>query len=327
MCTRSAAARKGIANLATAERRRDGRSNMNELATSMLGSTGIDVSRLGYGSMELRHTGTPDRPGLDRATAGALLNEVLDAGITYIDTSPTYGPAEELIGEFLSTRRDEFTLATKTGFVIEELPARRHVFSRDVVRAGLEWSLRRLRTDYVDLVQLPGSPTPEELRELGTLEELQALRAEGKCRFFGISGWLPNLSEHIDWAAFDVFQIPYSALEQENASLLPNASSAGIGTVIRGGVAQGAVITSADGSAEERVAAQQAAWASANLDELLGGNSRGEFMIRYLLSNPNINTAIVGTSSIDHLHANVTAALKGPLPPEVYAAAQEGLAE
>jgi aryl-alcohol dehydrogenase-like predicted oxidoreductase len=309
----------------------EGPTDMNELATSMLGSTGIDVSRLGYGSMELRHTGTSDRPELDRATAGALLNEVLDAGITYIDTSPTYGPAEELIGEFLSSRRDEFTLATKTGFVIEDLPARRHVFSRDVVRAGLEWSLRRLRTDYVDLVQLPGSPTPEELRELGTLEELQALRSEGKCRFFGISGWLPNLSEHVDWAAFDVFQIPYSALEQENASLLLDASSAGIGTVIRGGVAQGAVITPADGSAEsraeDRVAAQQAAWASANFDELLGGNSRGELMIRYLMSNPNINTAIVGTSSIDHLHANVAAALKGPLPPEVYAAAQERLAE
>jgi aryl-alcohol dehydrogenase-like predicted oxidoreductase len=309
----------------------EGLTDMSELATSMLGSTGIDVSRLGYGSMELRHTGTADRPELDRATAGALLNEALDAGITYIDTSPTYGPAEELIGEFLSSRRDEFTLATKTGFVIGELPARRHVFSRDVVRAGLEWSLRRLRTDYVDLVQLPGSPTPEELRELGTLEELEALRSEGKCRFFGISGWLPNLSEHLDWAAFDVFQIPYSALEQENASLLPEASSAGIGTVIRGGVAQGAVISSGDGSAEaraeDRVAVQRAAWASANLDEILGGNSRGEFMIRYLLSNPNINTAIVGTSSIDHLRANVAAALEGPLPPEAYAAAQERLAE
>jgi len=304
---------------------------MNQLATSMLGSTGIDVSRLGYGSMELRHTGTSERPELDRATAGALLNDVLESGITYIDTSPTYGPAEELIGEFLSSRRDEFTLATKAGFVIEELPARRHVFSRDVVRAGLEWSLRRLRTDYVDLVQLPGSPTPQELRELGTLEELEALRSEGKCRFFGISGWLPNLSEHVDWAAFDVFQIPYSALEQENASLLPDAASAGIGTVIRGGVAQGAVITSGGGSvearAEDRIAAQQAAWASANLDELLGGNSRGEFMIRYLLSNPNIDTAIVGTSSIDHLHANVAAALEGPLSPEVYAAAQQRLAE
>jgi aryl-alcohol dehydrogenase-like predicted oxidoreductase len=303
---------------------------MNELATSMLGRTGIEVSRLGYGSMELRHTGTPARPQLDRATASSLLNGVLESGITYIDTSPTYGPAEELIGEFLSSKRDRFTLATKTGFVIEELPARRHVFTREVVRAGLEWSLRRLRTDYVDLVQLPGSPTPEELRELGTLDELEALRAEGKCRFFGISGWLPNLSEHLDQAAFDVFQIPYSALEQENASILPDAASAGIGTVVRGGVAQGAVVASGDApvdaSSEDRSAAQRAAWASANLDELLEGNDRAEFMIRYLLSNPSINTAIVGTSSIDHLHANVAAALHGPLSAEVYAAAQERIA-
>lgn len=303
---------------------------MTGLATSTLGRTGITVSRLGYGSMELRHTGTSARPELDRAAAGAVLNGALDAGITYIDTSPTYGLAEELIGEFLSSKRDEFTLATKTGFVIDELPARRHVFSRDVVRTGLEWSLRRLKTDYVDLVQLPGSPTPQELQELGTLEELEALRAEGKCRFFGISGWLPNLTEHIDWAAFDVFQIPYSALEQENASLLPDAASAGVGTVIRGGVAQGAILSSTDTAldapAEDRSASQQSVWASANLDELLQGCSRGEFMIRYLLSNPNVDTAIVGTSSIDHLHANAAAGLKGPLPPDVYAETQDRLA-
>jgi aryl-alcohol dehydrogenase-like predicted oxidoreductase len=305
---------------------------MNEMAGSVLGRTGITVSRLGYGSMELRHTDTSARPDLDRVGAGALLNEVLDSGITYIDTSPTYGPAEELIGEFLSSRRDEFTLATKTGFVVEELPARRHVFSREVLRAGLEWSLRRLRTDYVDLVQLPGSPTPGELRALGTLEGLEALRAEGKCRFFGISGWLPNLSEHLDWAAFDVFQIPYSVLEQENASLLPVAASAGIGTVIRGGVAQGSVIASGDAPAgarpedRNRNAAQQT-WVSAGLDELLEGSTRGDFMIRYLLGNPHLNTAIVGTSSIGHLHENVAAARKGPLPAEVYAAAEERLAE
>jgi aryl-alcohol dehydrogenase-like predicted oxidoreductase len=302
---------------------------MTQLSTSTLGRTGITVSRLGYGSMELRHTGTSARPQLDRATAGSLLNDVLESGITYIDTSPTYGPAEELIGEYLSSKRDTFTLATKTGFVIDELPARRHVFTRDVVRAGLEWSLRRLRTDYVDLVQLPGSPTPQELRDLGTLEELELLRAEGKCRFFGISGWLPNLSEHIDWAAFDVFQIPYSALEQDNAALLPDAASAGFGTVIRGGVAQGAVLNSragTDDSAEaDRSATQHADWASAGIEELLDGNSRGEFMIRYLMSNPSINTAIVGTANADHLHENVAAALHGPLSAEIHAVAEERL--
>lgn len=151
-----------------------------------MGRTGIEASRLGYGSMELRHTDTPARAHLSRAGAGALLQMVLDSGITYIDTSPTYGPAEELIGEFLGHRRSEFTLATKTGFVIDELPARRHVYTPEVIRRGIEWSLGRLRTDHVDVLQLPGNPTMRQLEEFGALDALDEIRDAGMCRFIGI---------------------------------------------------------------------------------------------------------------------------------------------
>lgn len=305
---------------------------MSNLANSILGRSGIDVSRLGYGSMELRYAGTSARPHLDRATAGQLLNSALDGGITYVDTSPTYGPAEELIGEFLSARREEFTLATKAGFVIDELPARRHVFTKEAVRKGLEWSLRRLNTDYVDIVQLPGSPSPAELLELGTLDELEAMRTEGKCRFFGISGWLPGLAEHIDWGAFDVYQVPYSALERDNESVIAQAALADIGVVVRGGIAQGSVserqttgVVFDDRSTQDQHETKRTTWEAAGLDELLEGATRGEFMIRYLLSNPGINTAIIGTSEITHLEANLAAAALGPLPPEIYARSQERL--
>jgi len=302
---------------------------MPDLNRSILGRTGLDVTRLGYGSMELRHTGTAARPNLDTAAAGALLSAALDGGITYIDTSPTYGPAEELIGTFLASKREQFTLATKTGFVIDELPARRHQFTREVVRKGLEWSLRRLRTDHVDVVQLPGNPTPAELIELGTLEELEALRAEGKCRFLGISGWQPNLTEHVAWAAFDVFQIPYSALERENEDLISHAARAGFGTVIRGGVAQGTVSGAppVDGAsdARDRAIGQRALWESAGLDELLDGGTRSDFLVRYLLSNADVGTVIIGTSDQAHLERNVRAAALGPLSADVYAQAQSRL--
>ena len=300
---------------------------MDNLAESTLGRTGIGVTRLGYGSMELRHVGTPSRPQLDTAAAGALLNAALDGGITYIDTSPTYGPAEELIGAFLSGRRSEFSLATKTGFVIDELPERRHLFTRDVVRKGLEWSLRRLNTDYVDVVQLPGNPTPAELIDLGTFDELEKLRTEGKCRFLGVSGWEPNLSQQVDWGKFDVFQIPYSALERDNESLIARAAEAGIGTVVRGGVAQGTVSEAQiDGPlvSGDRPADKRAKWDSANLGELADG-APGDFMIRYLLSNPHIDTAIIGTSDIAHLQQNLAAASLGPLPRSVYELAEERL--
>lgn len=290
---------------------------MSELPKSTLGRTGVVVSRLGYGSMELRHTGTPARPHLDRVRAGGLLQAVLDSGITYIDTSPTYGPAEELIGEFLSHRRSEFTLATKTGFVIDELPARRHVFTPEVIRRGIEWSLGRLRTDYVDVLQLPGSPTVQELEEFGALEALEQVRDAGLCRFIGISGWAPNLAEHIVAGRVDVFQIPYSALEQDSEELISMAAGAGVGTVIRGGVAQGRTAVS-DARADELGAADVLTEGRERWGATLEGfdGDATATLLRYTMSHPGMNTVIVGTSDPAHLQANLAAATLGPLPDE-----------
>ena len=73
------------------------------------GKTGLNVTVLGYGAMELRH------PLVDDAQAERLLNAVLDAGITFIDTAPDYGPSEDYIGKCIAHRRDEYVLATKCG--------------------------------------------------------------------------------------------------------------------------------------------------------------------------------------------------------------------
>ena len=86
-----------------------------------LGSTGVEVSALGYGAMELR--GAP-RARIDDADAGRLLNAVLDGGIDLIDTSIDYGRSEELIGRFLADRRDEYFLASKCGCMLD-LPTTR----------------------------------------------------------------------------------------------------------------------------------------------------------------------------------------------------------
>ena len=90
---------------------------MSEIPKSILGRTGIEVTRLGYGAMELR--GTDHFPRLTAAEASAILNGVLDNGITYIDTSPDYGYSEQLIGEHIGHRRSEFYLASKCGCPVE----------------------------------------------------------------------------------------------------------------------------------------------------------------------------------------------------------------
>jgi aryl-alcohol dehydrogenase-like predicted oxidoreductase len=112
---------------------------MSDLPTSTLGRTGATVTKLAYGAMELRGA-RPGMPGRHLAPdeAKTILNGVLDAGISLIDTSPDYGASEELIGEFISHRRSEFFLSSKCGCPINPPPGERppHVFTRANVRVS-----------------------------------------------------------------------------------------------------------------------------------------------------------------------------------------------
>jgi len=300
------------------------------IPTRPLGRTGFDVTILGYGSMELR--GEPSGPAIDEATAGRLLNALLDGGVNLIDTSIDYGLSEERIGRHLAGRRDEFFLASKCACMLELPPDAQppypHDYSAANIRAGVEQSLRRLRTDRLDLVQVHMSPTREQMEEGGTLEELTALRDEGKVRFIGMSGILPNLAEHVEMDIFDVYQIPYSAVQRECEELIDAAAAKGAGVLVRGGVARGAAaedkqwsphtIGLAEGQARQR-------WEAGELDDLLGDMSRQEFILRFTLSHPGLSSTIVGTSNLEHLRANLEIAARGPLPADVYEEAKRRL--
>ena len=84
------------------------------------------------------------------------------------------------------------------------------------------------------------SPSKQTLEENGALDAVMELKAAGKVRFIGMSGTLPHLKDHIAMGVFDVFQIPYSALQREHEDLITAAADAGAGTLIRGGAARGA---------------------------------------------------------------------------------------
>jgi aryl-alcohol dehydrogenase-like predicted oxidoreductase len=110
-----------------------------------LGRTGLQVTTLGYGAMELR--GAPRGREITEQQAEVILNKVLDSGINYIDTSIDYGLSEERIGRYISHRRPEYYLARKCGCLVGSPPAPRgqrgaHVFTRDNVRAGVSKVLR-----------------------------------------------------------------------------------------------------------------------------------------------------------------------------------------
>jgi aryl-alcohol dehydrogenase-like predicted oxidoreductase len=255
--------------------------------------------------------------------AESILNAVLDSGINFIDTANDYGRSEEFIGKYIANRRHEYYLATKCGCSVvrkdETTDDTPHIWTRDNLFRGLHESLQRMKTDYVDIMQLHNPPV-EETEKNHLVDVLKEMQQQGKIRFVSISTTVPHLPTYLKWGIFDTFQIPYSALERVHEEWISQAARAGIGTIIRGGVARG----------EAGVGmGNQDRWKKfedAGLDTLReAGESRTAFLLRYTLSHPDIDTTIVGTLYPDHLKENVAAALRGPLPPDVYAEAKQRL--
>jgi len=270
---------------------------------------------------------------IEDEAAGALLNAVLDGGINLIDTSIDYGRSEELIGRYVAHRRDEYFLASKCGCLLGPPPPGAtppfpHDYSGENIRAGLEQSLRRLKTDHLDLLQVHISPSLAQMEAGGTVETLLSLRQEGKVRFIGMSGTLPNLTDHIAMGVFDVFQIPYSALQREHEDLITAAALAGAGNLIRGGAARGAPAEDKDwkqGPLGLSEGEGQRRWEASGIEDLLGDMGRLEFVLRFTLSHPGLSSTIVGTANADHLRSNLAIAEKGPLPADLYEEAKSRL--
>ena len=289
----------------------------NKLPTAVLGRTGLNITKLGYGAMELRDV--PRGRPVTEKQAESMLNAVLDDGVNYIDTSNDYGRSEEFIGKYIAHRRSEYFLATKCGCIPG---GGQHIWTRENLFRGLHESLDRLKTEYVDVMQLH-NPTVEECEAGDLVEVLKEMKQQGKVKWIGASTTLPHLPTYLEWGVFDVFQIPYSALQREHETWITQAAQAGIGTVIRGGVAKGEPGVSGVDRPEP--------WAyfeKAKLDELREeGESRTSFVLRYTLTHPDMHTNIIGTMNPEHLEDNIEATLRGPLSQEVYAETKRRLGD
>lgn len=305
---------------------------MSELERRPLGETGAEVTVLGYGAMELR--GEPRGRDIAESEVGRILNAVLDAGVNLIDTSIDYEHSEERIGRHVGHRRDDFLLATKCGCLVGwERPADYkgglagggpHDFSRENIVAGVDQSLRRLRTDHLDIVQVHASPDEATLREHEVVETLRDLRDQGKVRFIGMSGTLPSLPDHIRMGVFDVFQVPYSPVQREHETAIADAAAFGAGVIVRGGAGRG--VASGEDRAVKRSPSFAQTWDRSGVEELLDGMSPMEFTLRFTMSHPGVSTVIVGTADLDHFAANLEAMSRGPLPEDIYVEAGRRLA-
>ena len=280
----------------------------DNLPKAVLGRTNLNVTRLGWGAA--------DRRVWNEDLAESMCNSVLDAGINYVDTANDYGRSEEFIGKLISHRRDEFYLASKCGCAPG---GGSHVWTKENAFRGLHESLSRLRTDYLDLMQLH-NPTVNECERGRLVEALNEMRDQGKVRWIGISTTLPHLPTFLEWGVFDTFQIPYSALERQHEEWIAQVAEAGIGTVIRGGVALG------EPGQGLGIPERWRGFSGAKLEDLQEADeSRTAFMLRFTLTHPGIDTIIVGTQNLAHLRENVVAVNRGPLPADVYEEAKRRL--
>ena len=212
------------------------------MQTRPLGRTGTDVTILGYGAMELR--GQPRGPAIDDEDAGRLLERGARRGHQpdrHLDRlrpqrgadRPVPRPPPRRVLPGIQVRLPARAAARARAAVPARLPPRERPGRRRAEPA-------RLRTDQLDLVQVHISPSQAQLEADETVETMRALREEGKVRFLGMSGILPHLADHIAMGVFDVFQIPYSAVQREHEDLIAAAARPGAGTLIRGGAAEAA---------------------------------------------------------------------------------------
>ena len=279
-----------------------------------LGRTGLKVSELGFGAWEIGWT-----PPTEGDHVGQLLNEALDRGINFIDSSAAYRWSEELIAKYVGHRRREFIFATKCGsWRVQEDGewVQTLDYSAAAMAPQIDRSLQRLQTDCIDLMQLH-SPSYDDLVHGDGLEGLKKARDQGKVRFIGLSADGEAAAKAVEMGEFDTLQITCNILEQEPAQIIAAARDRNMGIIVKSPIANALYEQPRPDDDEGRL------WdlASGRLSpHVIGDLPRVEASLRWLLSSPYIHTAIVGTTNPDHLRANIAAAERGPLPDEMLAA-------
>jgi aryl-alcohol dehydrogenase (NADP+) len=296
-----------------------------------LGNTDLHTSRAILGTMTF---GTQT----EESVAERMMDHCLERGVTFFDTANVYseGRSEEIIGRWMKGRREQVLIASKVGIRLGGMGEAPGLTSR-AIRKGIEGSLRRLHTDYIDLYYLhtPDYQTPME----ETLMVMRDLVEEGKVRYLGASNYaswqlcrLLWLAERENLPAVRVVQPMYNlisrGIEQE---LLPMCGEFGLPTVAYNPLAGGLLTgkqryeTTVPGSRFDGNDMYRARyWYQVNFEavDVLSGVARREgislvqLALRWLLHHSRIDAVILGASRFEHLSENLDACEAGPLDDE-----------
>ncbi len=280
------------------------------METRTLGKTGLTVSRLGVGSAEIGFELTAS----DTAKAAEVIAAALDAGVTFIDTAACYDVSEELLGRAVSHRRDEFVLATKCGHVTGGY--RGEPWTRATVRDSIDRSLKRLRTDRIDIVQLHSCDT-EVLERGEVIEELEKVREAGKTRFIGYSGDNEAALFAVRSGRFDTLQTSFNMLDQRaRYELLGEARQREMGIIAKRPLANAAWGATKNPSTYASDYFKRYKKMSEEGQLPREPADRIALALGFTLTHDDIDVAIVGTKNRAHMLSNIALASGGIRVPD-----------
>ncbi|MEM7118692.1 MAG: aldo/keto reductase, partial [Chloroflexota bacterium] len=293
-----------------------------------LGNSDLDLSILSLGTVALGmaygitpsdaqeqgQSGGMAPPTLAEATR--LIHRALEGGINFIDTASAYGRAEEVVGYALQDRRHEAVIATKINCFDTNGKLMRGNALRQHMQASIVDSLRLLRTDTIDLLMLHSAPL--ELLEDGVaVDMLQQFKAKGLARTIGASTYGTEAPRRAIELGVDALQVAYNILDQRMADeILPLAAAKGVGIIVRSVFLKGALTPRADDLPPHLATLKQQSEAIKQLANCLTPPlSRVEVALRFVLSQSQVTSALVGVRTEDELEAALRTAVAPPLSP------------
>ncbi len=274
-----------------------------------LGKTGLEVSRLGVGLAEIG--------GLDlneAKRAAEVLNIALDNGVNFLDTAACYDNSEALIGRTIAHRRDEFVLATKAGHVADGYEG--ESWTAETIRDSIERSLKRMRTDHLDIVQLH-TCSVEVLERGEVVEALQEAKEAGKTRFIGYSGDNESARWAVESGLFDTLQTSFNLVDQNaRLYLFGPAKELDMGIIVKRPIANG-VWGAASSPSSYAASYFERAQKMQALGSLPDAPDNGILLaLGFAFAHKAADTFIVGTRNPDHMRTNIEWVNNRPPIPE-----------
>ncbi len=289
------------------------------------GDTGMKVSEIGLGAWQLAN---PDWGTNDKNAALDIVQKSLEAGCNFFDTAPAYGGgvSEELLGQALKPVRKDVILCTKFGHTAEWVTD----FSTPAIRPSIEASLRRLQTDYLDIVLMHNPPREMMDGRVSTqYEEFEKLKAEGLIRAYGISlDWQVEVEMAVETTKSKALEVFFNALYQEPLPAFQMAQDHGVGLIIKVPLDSGWLSGRyrKDHQFEDvrkrwppEVVARRTQLVEEFAQIIPEGASMTHAALQFILAHPQVSTIIPGAKSVEQALDNFAAADKQLSPGVVQA--------